>query len=208
MSAQVTQTDVLRELVRYGRDAHDGMTIAVLCEHFDNTNSLMGRKLANLIYGKLVRSVSMGVYVATAKGVKLIDEGGEVKSGPKPGRVQQPRKTNADSLRARLWRAMLTMQRFTISDIVQRASNETDGDAATSARRFLSYLVRADYVVALPRRRKDGKRSSNGEKIFWLRESFGRLPPRARKKDGIAGMYDPNNDTWRPLKAAGAQVAA
>lgn len=199
----LTQTDVLTALVNL-----NAATSRELCDDLNRSASLVGRALGNLVYRKLVRTVSMGKFIPTAKGKQLIAEGKTVNSGPRPGKSQAPRGCKADSLRARLWRAIVTLRRFTVSDIVQRAARETDANPVSAARRYVNYLVNAGYLTELPRRRPSGAYPKQGEKIFFLRGHEGRLPPRVRKSpDGVPGMFDPNDKTYRPFTASEGKAA-
>lgn len=205
----LTQTQVLKELVERALEGIPSTTRDHLCETFDRSPSVVARALGNLIYRKLVRTSSVGAYIPTAIGKRLILQGGTVNSGPRPGKQQSPRKCGKDdSQRARLWRAIITVKRFTVSDIVQRAARDTDANPVPAARRYVNYLVNAGYLVELPRRSPTGAYPKQGEKIFWLRESAGRLPPRVRKsKAGIPGMYDPNDKSYRPFESAKGEAA-
>jgi len=200
----LTQTQVLKELVERAQVGHASTSRDHICEKFDRSAGVVGRALGNLIYRKLVRTGAMGAFIPTAAGKLLIAEGKTVNSGPVPGKWQGPSKSGkADTLRARLWRAIITLKRFTVSDIVQRAARDTDATPAPAARRYVNYLKNAGYLVELPRRSATGAYPKQGEKIFWLKESSGRLPPRVRKsRDGVPGMFDPNDRTYRPFKTA------
>ncbi len=206
----LTQTQVLKELVRRVHAGEKTSTKSELCETFDRSTGVVGRALGNLIYRKLARSVSMSSYVPTAAGMRLIAAGKTVNSGPRPGKQQAPRKCGKeDSLRARLWRAIITLKKFTVSDVIQRAARDTDANPAPAARRYVNYLVNAGYLVELPRRSNSGAYPKQGEKIFWLKDSAGRLPPRVRKSpDGIPGMFDPNDKTYRPFPTSEEGKAA
>lgn len=205
----LTQTQVLKELVDRAQVGHASTSRDHICEKFDRSTGVVGRALGNLIYRKLVRTGAMGAFIPTAAGKLLIAEGKTVNSGPRPGKQQAPRKCGkADSLRARLWRAIITLKRFTVSDIVQRAARDTDANPAPAARRYVNYLKNAGYLVELPRRSASGAYPKQGEKIFWLKDSAGRLPPRVRKSpDGIPGMFDPNNKTYRPFATTEGKAA-
>lgn len=203
----ISQTEVLRKIVAHDASTSIGATRDGICETLGKTEGCINRAIGNLIYRGLIRSAAHSTFEATAAGRKLIAEGGEVKCGPPPGKQQAPRQSKPDSLRVRLWRAVITLKRFTVSELVQAAARPTDKNAIDTARRYLSYLRRAGYLVELPRRQKIGKSTSNGEKVFWLKESFGREAPRVRKgKDGVPGMYDPNDRTYRPFVSEAGKV--
>lgn len=199
-----SQTAVLSEIIRRDDAAIvNGTRRATrdsLCDLFGRDTSVMGRAIGMLIFDKLARSSTGNSYAPTAKGRKLIQEGGEVKSGPKPGRRQAVRKTKTDTLQARAWRAILVKKRFTVSEIVAVAAKETDKDPIGSIRRYVNHLSRAGFLTELPRRQPTKTYKKQGEKIFWLRAQHGRLPPRVRKdKDGTPGMFDPNERSYHPF---------
>ncbi len=211
MSAEhsLTQTQVLTSLVQRCDNGDVKTSRGELCEEFDRSTSVVGRALGNLIFRKLVRTITMGEFTPTAAGKKLIADGGTVNSGPRPGKIQGPRNSKEDSLRARLWRGIITLKRFTISDLVARAARDTDKNAAPAARRYINYLKNAGFLIELPHRSRSGAYPKQGEKIFWLKDApSGRKPPRVKKsQDGQPGMFDPNNRTYHPFAKTESKAA-
>lgn len=204
----LTQTDVLRHLVKVIEGGKSFVSLDELDAEITAPRNRIATRVGGLMGQGLARSHGVGQYIPTAKGKQLIADGGEVKSGPRKGVRHKPRATDTNSQRARLWRAIITLKRFTVSEIVVRAAQPQDKNPMDSARRYVNHLNRAEYLVELPRRQKDGKSTSNGEKVFWLKESFGRLPPRVRKaKDGTPGMFDPNNEAYRPFTVTEGKAA-
>ena len=204
----VTQTDILRELVKVIDGGLKCVSLETLDQTFEAPRNRIATRVSLLTGQGYVRSYTMGCYVPTAAGRKLIANGGEVKPGPRQGIQHKPRETDTHTLRARLWRAMILLQRATVSELVQRAATAEDANPIEACRRYISHLCRAEYLVKLPRRKKGTSPTSNGEVVYWLKQSNGRLPPRVRKKRGEAGMYDPNNDSWRPFVSTQATPKA
>jgi len=198
---QLSQTELLKVLVEIHAEEKKGSSSSDLAARLGKAVGTINRTLGNLVFRKLVRTASRGVFEPTAAGRKMIADGETVKSGPRPGKSQSPRSAKPDTFRVRIWRAITTKKKFTISEIVQLAANSTDKNPIDTARRYVNDLRRADYLVELPRRQKTGKSTSNGEKVFWLRiDCPGRIPPRVRKSpDGIPGMFDQNDKTYRPF---------
>ncbi|MBL4870063.1 MAG: hypothetical protein JKX72_03815 [Robiginitomaculum sp.] len=196
----LSQTDVLRELIKVVDGGKACARLDELDQTFDVPRNRIATRISGLMGRGLARSSRMGCYAPTASGRALIASGGSVKSGPKKGFKRTPRAIPKKTLQARLWRSILVLKRATVSEIVQRAAVENDANPIPSCRRYVANLARAGYLIKLPRRKKGGAPTSNGEIIYWLVESHGRLPPRVRAKNGERGMYDPNTASWRPFK--------
>lgn len=196
------QSEILATIVEGAECDEFGVPVERLSQVHDLTVSQVGRRLAGLLARGYVRSLHMGRYAPTEEGRASVASGEVITSGPVSGRRAKPRASADDSLNARLWRAMKRNPRFTLRELLLRAAKPSDGNPRESGRKFIRYLKRADYLAELPRRQRvaGGAPTSNGEKIFWLKEYTGPKHPRVRKsKAGVPGMYDANLHEWRPF---------
>ena len=144
--------------------------------------------------GYLVR-VERGCFQLTGAGEAAKERGETLTSGPiRPHtiRIRTPRRRK--TLRTCLWRAMPTLGKFTVEDLVSLAASGGEKAAINNAQRFVRELVRIGYVRAMPRRTDDGKPTSNGLKRYALLTHTGPFPPAKTR----GGMYDRNTGELVP----------
>lgn len=189
---------------------HD-FTNRELAEAMDHEYLAVSRMVGRLVHRKYAGSSdTQGRYQITQAGLDFLASGQSIKSGAIKGRQQNPRDAKADSLRSRVWRTIARLRKFSVSQVVQIAAKESDKNPVEATRRYINNLSRAEFIKELPRRHKDAMSapSSNGEKVYWLLESSGRLPPRVRRApDGTPGMFDPNTNTYHPFAAPEEKAA-
>jgi len=209
--AGLTQMDVLTELVKASKDeALHCLTLDDLAERINSPRRVIVKRMQALMYNKFAQSVRVGCYAATPLGHKRQFEGGEIKSGPKLGSKVNCRAPGRSALRARLWRALRTLRRATVSDLLQVAAKPDETNARDSAWRLLSQLNRAGYVTKLPRRSVPTRDCSNGEVIYFLLNNTGPLPPMETtdKETGMRGLKDRNTSEFIPYTETQARPVA
>lgn len=103
------------------------------------------------------------------------------------GQVKRSRMPN--TVRARLWKSMRMMRRFTIPDLI-----ETAEASDTCARKFVRALVESDYVHVL---RKTNFRLMT-HTTYLLVNDTGPQAPRLRKREAV--VWDPNTRTKVPRR--------
>lgn len=203
--AGLTQMQVLGELIEASDKGLHCLTLDDLAERISSPRKVIVKRMQALMHNKFAKSVRVGCYAATPQGHKRHMEGGEIKSGPKTGSKVNHRTASRTSLRARLWKALRTLQRATISELLQVAVSPEDGASVRdSAYRLLSQLTRAGYVRKLPKRSKPTRDCSNGEVIYFLLNNTGPLPPMetTEKVTGLRGLKDRNSKEFVPYADA------
>ncbi|MDR2220985.1 MAG: hypothetical protein LBE24_10490 [Methylobacillus sp.] len=138
-----------------------------------------------------------GLMTKTGKGChKLTDAGREataasvkLRSGPREWTAP---KINKDTLRVRVWRAIRIRRKFSIPDIEMLVAKGGEKDIASNIGKYIRVLVKAGYLVELPRREAGTALTSNGFKRWWLRDEndTGPQAPVWRK----TSVYDPNTE--------------
>jgi hypothetical protein len=200
--AGLTQMTLLNELIVAADGGVHCLTLDDLAERITHPRKTIVKRMQALMSNGFAKSVRVGCYAATPKGHKRHMEGGEIKSGPKT--AISYREPNRASLRARLWKALRTLKRGTVSDLIQVAAKpEEVPTARDSAHRFLSQLTRAGYARKLPRRSNPTRDCSNGEVIYFLINDTGVLPPMETtdKETGARGLKDRNTKAFTPYAA-------
>ena len=138
--------------------------------------------------GRTLRNQTEPFYRATKAGVRFVDEGKRVTSGP-TGPHTGVRRGSQESFRARLWRALRIQKKATIPDLIEVARNARDAENITSnALRYLQALESAGIVAKLPTREKGHAPSSPGFIRWAILRDLGPLAPAA----GAKRLVDPN----------------
>lgn len=202
--AGLTQMQVLNELVQAADGNNHCLTLDELAERIQHPRRTIVKRMQALMQNGFAKSVRVGCYAATPQGHKRHMDGGEIVSGPK-GKMDKTRSAKRQSLRARLWRALRTLQRATVSDLLQVAAQpEEVAKGVDSAHRLLSQLTRAGYARKLPRRSNPTRDYSNGEVIYFLLKNTGPLSPMEStdKATGERGLKDRNTKDFTPYGEA------
>lgn len=124
-----------------------------------------------------------------------------VRSGPTGKHTGRRGANRAPSLRERIWRALRSLHKASLPELLQVASLGDEKDAASNARRYLGWLEQAGYIARLRTREPGTAPTSNGFVRWLLVRDSGPLPPRRSTRDG--GLFDPNTGEAHPLRREG-----
>jgi hypothetical protein len=137
----------------------------------------------------LAERVGKGLYRVTKAGRAAHAEGRKVRSGPCRAHTGR-RRPRADSLQARLWRALRQVKKATVPDLITLAARDTDRDPGSSARHYIRALAAAGYVALLKSREPGTAPTSNGFKRYLLTRDTGPAAPIWNKDKEV--LRDPN----------------
>lgn len=165
--------------------------LCVTVEYFVRMTPLSRRAVSqaatNLISRGLLERVERGCFQLTRQGVEFKASGQKLTSGPnKP--TTGIYKRCPKSLRSRIWKAIATMDKFTVRDLVGLAATGEEKDAMNNATRFVRDLCRAGYLRRLGVREATAAPTSNGLLRFSKLRHTGPIAPTKRKH----GMFDHN----------------
>lgn len=179
----VTQKTVLEML-----ESGQCLTIAAMADISGTARCKLVQGAAGLLRRGLVERVETGCYQLTPDGLDFKRSGQKLTSGPN-GKMTAPR-VMKNTFRKRLWRAMRIRRKFTIGDLIMLSTTGVDKSPKTNAQKYVRFMVRAGYLLEMPRRIPDGKLTSNGLKQYMLSRNNGPAAPvvRVAKKE----VYDPN----------------
>jgi len=170
------------------------LTIDALEEALGLTRRQISDGSAKLIFRGLLERVEAGCYRLTAEGLKSVQAGEVIKSGPwRPDRARN-RKPVRDTFRQRVWSAIRMSSSFTISDIVMAAARPDDKDAENNAAWYLRHLTRAGYLAELPSRQRGTKLTSSGFKRWRLVRDTGPQAPVFKSKLLLVHDYNTGED--------------
>lgn len=135
-----------------------------------------------------VERVRTGVFRATKAGRAFAATGEIVKCGPcqpHTGRRRAP-----EGLRTRAWRAIATMDKFTVPDLIEYAANGDERNPANNLQRYLRALVQCGYLSRLRVREQGTSLTSNGFlRYLRLKHTGPEAPVLSERKKTL---YDPN----------------
>lgn len=163
----------------------DELAVAMQLERGQITNAAL-----RLISRHLVERVERGCFQLTEAGIAAKRDGLVMKPGPR--RKHNRSKVCRDSLRARLWRAARLKRKFTLPDLLSIACNEDETANPSNARRYISHLASAGYLVTLPGRRQGTDLTSNGFLRYSLVRDNGNRHPVLRDRADGWEVWDPN----------------
>lgn len=150
-------------------------TIAELEGALDLTRRQVSDAAAILLRRDYLMRMEAGCYQLTDAGIAAYERGEVITSGPRGKHTGC--KVVQNTFRQRAWLSMRTRGRFTVGDLVCDAATEDDSNPLDNAKRYLRLLVRAGYVIELPRRVAGTAPTSNGYKLFALAKNTGREAP-------------------------------
>lgn len=154
-------------------------TTAEIAELSGLTRKQVGMACGKLVMRDLIERIEVGCFRLTPNGKDIVS--GAAKLDPNPRKplncARVPRTT---TLRQRAWAAMRLQKRFTVADIATLAANERDKQPEHHLAKWFSYLVRAGYLAALPRRVPTSAPTSNGLKCWTLLRDTGDIVPLVR----------------------------
>jgi len=150
-----------------------------------------------LVNNKLAQRPARGVYRLTPAGISALEDGKEIKSGPK--RPTGP-KVCRGTFRERLWRAIRKERKGTVGNFLSLAlqDGEDEGKAMVNAQKYIWSLCQAGYMQRLPGKQQGTSVTSNGFNRYLLIVNSGPLAPVARRVR--QELYDPNTGATIDLK--------
>lgn len=144
----------------------------------------------DLVRNGYIQRKERGCYELTAEGLKVKAEQGVLKKrydGRKPARQKK-------TLRVRLWRAMRSLKKFTVNDLLELSARDCSKSEWSNAKYYVLRLTEHGILYELRRGTDARGKTGNGEKRYSLVKDLGLLAPIIkRNKD----LYDPNTgETW------------
>jgi hypothetical protein len=138
--------------------------------------------------GMVVRA-RLGCYRRTPSGDNAIGAAA-LKSGPNAphGKRNGP----SDTLRSRAWRALRTLKKATLPELIELAGKGDELDPETNLRRYLKTLALFGVVHRLARREPGLALTSNGFHRWALLTDLGPKAPVYNVKTRV--LFDPNSD--------------
>lgn len=152
----------------------------------------------------LVERPETGCFKLTQTGKIARDAGMKLTSGPN-GPHTGRRKTKKTTARARLWRAMRTIDKFTVPDLLTMIDDVTVKCGENNAQSYLRILHAAGYVQKLKLRERGTEVTSPGY-IRWTLVPDKNTGPEAPVYSGLHDeLYDPNlgKVVWHKEKSDG-----
>ncbi len=187
--------DILRAAAELaGTSPAVGVELASLAEHAGLERKQASESCAVLVDLGFLDRLQPGRFQVTPAGLVALAEGSPMKSGPK-GPVPKGR---SRGLRQLAWRAMRMEKKFTLPELQGLICDGDEKDAYSNLQQYASFLVRAGYLIVLPKKAQGGAPTSNGHNRYLLDAAMdtGPLAPVYRKKSGEA--YDPNTQkAWK-----------
>ncbi|WLT30756.1 hypothetical protein [Geothrix sp. PMB-07] len=125
----------------------------------------------------------------TATGLKLLQAGKTIQSGPKGPR---PMEQDGTSLRSRLWRALRLLHKATIKDLLELAERGDEGNASMNAKDYLNALVRSGHLARMTRPGQPDRQAITPPSRYCMVRDTGPLPPQWNKRQ--KRIFDPNTE--------------
>lgn len=153
----------------------------------------------------LLEKTGQGCHILTDAGREAAAAGKKLRSGPNG--THTGKRVHKDSLRVRAWRAMRIRRKFSIPDLCMLVAEGGERDIESNVGKYVRALVKAGYLVEMPRREAGTALTSNGFKRWWLVDDkdTGPLAPVWRVAAGE--VYDPNTDTTISISGEARHVA-
>lgn len=143
-----------------------------------------------------VERVRNGVFKATKAGREFAASGEIVKCGPCRPHTGQRR--SPEGFRTRAWRAMATMDKFTVQDLIEAAARGDERNPANNLQRYLRVLARCGYLSRLKAREQGTRLTSPGFlRYLRLRHTGPKAPVLSERKKTL---HDPNTGETFDLK--------
>lgn len=178
-----------------GAEGEAGITLDALDERLETQSRAAIVMAAGVLAQRgLLERPAPGRYRLNSAGRLALANGAEIKSGPRATRATA---VQTRSLRARLWRAMRAMQKFSLDDVLLRAANGDEADAPNNAIKYINALERAGYLVRMRQRLPGDAPTSNGFVRWLLVRNTGPLAPIWQTRQGR--LFDPNTQDTYPL---------
>ena len=137
-----------------------------------------------------------GCHTITGAGRKALDEGANLRSGPK-GPQQSGQRHRDPGLRQRAWNVLRMGKKVTIDDILMSAVEGGERDAYSNIRKYVRALSRAGYIRSMATREQPLGASTLGCVRWLLIHDTGPDNPVWRSTRDV--VYDPNLDREIPF---------
>ena len=180
-----------------GHEPSIGVDVDSIANHTGLTTRQVSHSCSILTDLGLMARIQVGRYQITPNGIIAMKEGRPVKSGPKNA---VPR-ADTRGLRKLAWRAIRMEKKFTLPELQGLICTGEEKDANSNLLKFVRFLVKAGYLIVLPRKAASSLPTSNGLNRYFLDETMdtGPLAPVYRQKTGEA--FDPNTQKVWALKS-------
>jgi DNA-binding IscR family transcriptional regulator len=155
------------------------------CTGIDRTQ--VSKCCTTLVSRKLIAKVGIGRFEVTKSGREFLAQGRAVTSGPNGPLTGKPK---PQGLRARAWRAMRYLEKFTVGELVEISIKGGEKQPHSNIRAYLRKLRAAGYVGLLQRRAAGTAVTSNGFNRYLLIRNTGPKAPVWRPDKGV--LFDPN----------------
>lgn len=165
----------------------DCVDIDILVHHTGMERKNIANACGVLVDRELIERIKPGCYKLLPAGLLLIEDGGEVKSGP---RGERAARQHTGTLRVKSWRAMRQRKKFSLGDIIVLVANGDEKAIEGNLGKYVRALERAGYLNRMARREPGTAITSNGYIRYLLVRDSGPLAPVWRPSK--ATVYDPN----------------
>jgi hypothetical protein len=200
MSADLINT-ILRALPGEGRC----MDIAALARTVGRNRKDVSRSCARLVDRHVIERVRPGCFRLTPAGVAGREAGRRLTSGPNGPLTGVYLRPKQSTFRGRVWKALRSMTKATIPDLVTVAATGNERDPEGGAYQYLRALEAKGVVVRLARREPGAAPTSPGFNRYLLVRDLGPLAPTIKG----GGVFDPNSRSMVSRRCApgGAEAA-
>ncbi|MDO8414166.1 MAG: hypothetical protein Q7S51_10305 [Gallionellaceae bacterium] len=189
---------IAEQLLTAIRDA--GLHECITEERLVMLTGIVPQQVANAMQvlrkNQWLEKTKLGCHQLTAAGQQVLVAGENFRSGPKRGSQSGYRIWKKDTVRVRIWRAIRLRRKFSLPEIISLVVDENArGDITSNVRNYVCALVKAGYLVELPRREPGTALTSNGYKRWWLRDENDTGPQAPVWRVPQKTVYDPNTET-------------
>lgn len=183
----MTADRVLKALVPHLERLGGRVSLRDLAEHLGQTTQQVRFTLYPLMERGLVRRCWKGVYAITPEGLKHLEAGKTITSGPKGPHAPSP--FAPSTLRSRLWRALRLKRVASVDELLVLAAKGNEGNAREDARRYLNALAKAGIL--------DPAYTRSGPQRWLLLRDTGPQAPQWNKRQ--KRVFDPNEGVSHDL---------
>jgi hypothetical protein len=143
----------------------------------------------------LIEKTGPGCHKLTGAGKEALKAGARLHSGPKGSWNNGTRRKAGNTLRQRVWRAIVIRRKFTVPEITTLVVDGTErGDPTSNVQKYVRALARAGYLTELKKREACASPTSPGFKRWWLQDGKHTGPLAPVVRNNLTAVYDPNTD--------------
>ncbi len=165
-------SNLLLQLI--GQAPEEGITLDAIDDHAELDRKAITAATGVLFRRGLIERPALGSYRLTDAGRLALASGTDIKPGPRGARSP---KRHAHGLRARMWRAMRLLTKFTIDDLLLRAARGDEAGARNNAVKYVNALEHGGYLVRMKHREPGEAPTSQGYFRWILLRDTGPKPP-------------------------------